>query len=302
MAATFEKTPMHRQSKEGELTYKKSSSMILIEPVKTPYNLACLGKLLSTMFKNRELIWQMAIRDLKGTHKGAFLGYLWLILSPFIQVTTYVIIVSFVFKRRISEEANTFDYALYILSGMIPWQIITKSLQEAPSLIRERMELVKQVIYPIETLPLTHLMVSSFGSFVSFLIYFMLTILTGNIYWSYILLPIPFLMLITLILGVSWLFAIVGVLFKDLREIVSVILSLLIYLSPVIVNESMVGEKIWRYILLNPLSHIVICFRDVFYATFHMWSWIIFIGMSLFAFLIGGFVITRTKLLINEYI
>ena len=75
-----------------------------------------------------------------------------------------------------------------------------------------------------------------------------------------------------------------------------------VYISPVIANENMVGGIIWKLILLNPLAHVVICFRDVYNATFHATSWLIFTGMSVSAFFIGLIVITRAKVLINEYI
>jgi lipopolysaccharide transport system permease protein len=254
------------------------------------------------IIQHRELIWEMTLRDLKGMHQGSLLGYLWLVISPLIQVASYVLVVSFIFKSRLGEGSGPFDYALYVLSGMVPWQIMTRSLQEAPSLIRERMELVKQVIYPIETLPLNALLVGSVGSLVSFAIFFILTALTGGLRWTYLLLPLPFLLLLILLLGTSWLFSIGGVLLKDLREIVSVLLGLLVFLSPVVASEAMVGPSIWRYILLNPLTHVVICFRDVFGATFHLSSWIIFSAMSLISFVAGGWVISRTKVLINEYI
>ncbi|MDH7500057.1 MAG: ABC transporter permease [candidate division NC10 bacterium] len=261
-----------------------------------------LTKTIYPIIQHRELIWEMALRDLKAMNKGAFLGYLWLVISPLVQVAAYVLIVSFVFRSRLGEGSGSFDYALYVLAGIIPWQIMARSVQEAPSLIRERMELVKQVIYPIETLPLTSLIVSSFGSLVSFGLFLVLTLIAGSFHWTFFLLPILFLLLAVFVLGISWIFSIVGVLIKDLREIVTVLLGLLIYLSPVVLSREMVGERIWGYILWNPLSHIIICFRDVFEARFHLWSWAIYAAISLLALLVGDWVITRTKLLINEYI
>lgn len=258
-------------------------------------------KTIRSILGSKELILEMALRDLKGRNKGAFLGYMWLVIGPLIQVVAYVVIVSFVFKIRLHPGAGPFDYALYVLSGMIPWQIITKSLQES-SLIRERIDLAKQVIYPIETLPLTELVISSFGSIVVLSIFVILSLVTGHFRWTYFLFPLPLFLLLMFVLGVSWVFSIVGVIIKDLREVLTIVLGLLVYLSPVVVSESMVGKKIWRYILLNPLTHPIICFRDVFNTTFHIESWVIFLSMALLTFGLGWCVITKTKLLINEYI
>jgi len=257
---------------------------------------------ISSILKNRELIWEMTLRDLRGINKGASLGWLWLFINPIVQVTAYVAIVSFVFKARLASDTGPFGYALYVLSGMIPWQMMTKAIQESPSLIRERMDLVKQVIYPIETLPLSSLMVSSLSSLISLSLFLILSIHNGSTHWTFLLLPIPLFFLSVFVLGVAWLFSVGGVILKDLREMVTIIFALAIYFSPVLLSPSMVGDRIWQFILWNPLSHTIICFRDVFHSEFHWVSWFIFVVMSLLAFLMGGWVITRTKLLINEYI
>jgi len=259
-------------------------------------------KTISSIFENRELIWEMAIRDLKGTSKGAILGFLWVGISPLIQVAAYVTIVSFIFKAKLDSSAGPFDYALYVLSGMIPWQIMTRSISEAPMLIRSNTEIVKQVIYPIETLPMTSLLVSSFGGLVNFIVFLVLFLIIGNVRWTLIFLPLPIFFLLLFILGISWIFSVTGVILKDLREIVTVILMLMVYFSPVILNDSMVGGSIWQIIMLNPLSHIIISFRDVFWGSFHFWSWMIFLVMSISSFLLGHLVITKAKRIINEYI
>ena len=89
---------------------------------------------------------------------------------------------------------------------------------------------------------------------------------------------------------------------KDLREIVSLLLGLMVFVSPVIASESIVGPTVWQLIQWNPLTHVVVCFRDVFSASFHPLSWGIFVTMSALCFLFGSWVIRRTKVLINEYI
>ncbi len=257
---------------------------------------------LQMFLTNRELIWEMAIRDLKMINKGAFLGYIWIFLGPLIQTAAYVVIVSFVFRTRLGAESGPLDYSLYVLGGMVPWQIITKSLAEAPTQIRDRMELVKQVIYPIETLPLTSLIVSSFGSLMTMAIFLVLSLVNGTATLGFLLLPLPVFLLVAMVLGISWVFSVVGVFFKDLREMVVILIGLLVYLSPVIASPEIVGERMWRFILLNPLSHIIICFRDVYYLQFHPLSWAVFALMAAACFFLGNWVINRTKILINQYI
>lgn len=258
-------------------------------------------QILTSAFVHRKLVWAMAWRELKGLNRGALLGSAWLVLSPLVQVLAYVVIVSFVFGKR-DTAGGPFDYAIYVLSGMIPWQIMLRSLGLAPSLIRDRIQLVKEVIYPIETLPFTTILVSSFGSLVSLVVFLGLAIYAGKLAWTVVLLPLPALLLLAFVTGVSWVFAVLGVLVKDLREIVTIGLSLLIYVSPVVASEELVGPQVWRWIQFNPLAHVVICFRDVFQASFHPLSWGVFAGLALLSFLLGGWVMARAKRHIAEYI
>jgi lipopolysaccharide transport system permease protein len=264
--------------------------------------IAVFRDLLLSPIRNRELVVEMAKRELRGAGRGAVLGSLWLVLSPLIQTLAYVVIVSFVFAVRGAESGQRFDYALYVLTGMVAWHVMTRSIQEATSLIRERMDLVKQVIYPIETLPLTTILVCSAGSLVALALYVMLGAYAGTLQPSLVLLPLPALMLLLFLLGVCWIFSIAGALLKDLREITTILLSLLVYVSPVVLKEEMVSERLWSVVMLNPLAHVVTCFRDVFYGEMHPTSWLAFAVMAVLAFGAGAWVITRTKTMINEYI
>ena len=187
-----------------------------------------LNRTLLSFITHWELVREMAIRDLRGTSKGAILGCFWAVLQPLIRTAAYVVIVSFVLGSRLSGEGGRFNYVVYVLSGMVPWEILSRALQQAPMLIRTRMDLVKQVIYPIETLPMSSLLTGCVGSFVSFVIFLGLSIWSGSIQWTFLLLPVPVVLLLMLVLGVSWAFMIVGVLVKDLQEIVSVLLGLLV--------------------------------------------------------------------------
>jgi lipopolysaccharide transport system permease protein len=255
-----------------------------------------------TIVRNRELIWEVALRDLKGGSKGAVLGVLWIVINPFIQVVAYVTIVSLLFRIRLDGSMGTFDYASYVLAGMIPWQILAKSITDAPMLIRSNTDIVKQIIYPIETLPLTNLLMSCFGGCIQLLVLFTILLFTNRVAWTLILFPVALFFLLLFLLGISWILSIAGVVFKDLRDIVGVLMTLLIYFSPVILQESMTGSSLWRYVMVNPLSHIIISFRDIFLGSFHLWSWIIFLGYSIGVFLLGNFAMRKAKQIINEYI
>lgn len=244
----------------------------------------------------------MAAREMKGSTKGSVFGLGWIVTRPFIQVAVYVVIVTYVFGARLGPTAGPFDYALFVLSGLFGWQILQRGLEDSTALIRDRMEILKQVVYPIETLPVTTFLASAIGPAIVLLVYLVLAAISGKLTWSILLLPVPVAMLLLLVLGLSWIFMVAGVILKDLREIISVLLGLTIYLSPVLMSQKMVAPRVWELILFNPLSHVIISFRDVFDGTFHPVSWGIFAFGVVASLWIGSVVITRARMTINEYI
>jgi lipopolysaccharide transport system permease protein len=254
------------------------------------------------LIANRELVREMAIRDAKEINKGSILGNAWLVLRPLIQTAAYVVIVSFVFQARLGPDSGPLDYALYVLCGMVPWQLIVQSLVAAPSLVRIHAQLVKQTVYPVETLPMRTLVASSFSSLVSLCVFLVLAAATGELRWTVILAPIPLTLLVLFLVGSSWALMVAGVYLQDFREVIGATMNLLILLSPVVVSPQMVSPQVWTCILSNPLSHIIICFRDVCSAEFHLMSWSINLAMTSAALLLGAAVLSRARVRMNDYL
>jgi len=251
---------------------------------------------------NWMLAREMAKRELMVSNKGALLGIAWLLIRPFIQVAALVVVVTFVFGVRFEHAGGRFGYAVYVLAGMVPWQILSKALEEAPSLVRDRVEVLKQVVYPLEILPVTSLLSAMIGPSIAFVVYLLLAAINGSLHWTLLLLPIPLALLVFFILGSAWALMMVGVLLKDLREIISVMLGLLVYMSPVVMSEQMAGPAIWSLLQFNPFFHVIAAFRDVFDATLHPISWVIFVSMTVAALALGILVLDRARALLNELI
>ena len=254
------------------------------------------------LVRNRELIREMAIRDAIGVNKGTVLGNAWLLLRPLIQTTAYVFIVTYVFRSRLHANAGPFDYCLYVLAGMVPWQLMVQTLVTAPALVRQHAALVKQVVYPVETLPLRSVVVGCFSSLVSLIVYLVIAAATNRLEWSLLLLPIPLLLLVLFLVGTCWILMVAGVFVQDFREVIGASMNLLIFLTPVIASREMVGPRVWNYILFNPLTHVILCFRDVYTGQFHMHSWLCFGGMTALVVLVGASLVHRSRLRMNDFL
>ncbi len=274
--------------------------MIVIEPrrgVVSPFRIA--GELLVSLWWHRALVLAMTMREMRGLTEGAALGVGWLILRPLVRTTLYAcVVVLFIGVGR----GGWGDYLVYVLSGMVAWQLITLAIEDAPQQILSRQELLRQTIYPIETLPASSLITATLGAMVTLLVFLIVAAIAGALRWHLVLLPIPLLLIGIAALGLSWILSVAAVLFKDLREIITLLTSVLIFVSPVLLRPEMVGERVWQIIMLNPLSHVVFAFRDVVYGDFHWVSWLVLgIGAAVF-FLVGATVIHTVRVKIREYV
>jgi lipopolysaccharide transport system permease protein len=252
------------------------------------------------ILRNRRFIYEIIRRELTLKNKGTVLGIAWLALVPFIQAVTYIAFISILLDR--GTGGGQISYAVYVMSGLITWTTISRVLSESPSLLIERSALIKQVIYPIETLPFTTISTALLAMGLTFLVLLAAVLFQGAVAWTFLLLPLLIALLVLFLLGSAWFLMVVGAVLKDMRDIVSVSMALLLFLSPVMLTEQLVGEKIWFYLMFNPFSHAVIAFRDVMLGTFHVWSWIVLAGLATAAILIGGWAVVRAKIMINEYI
>lgn len=256
-----------------------------------------------SMYQHRQLILVMLMRELKGTHQGMVLGRAWIVIRPLFRLAVYILIAGILTGGRVAGGLSGLDYALYVLSGMIPWTILVLAMEDAPSQIVSRQEVLKQIIYPLETIPLSSIGVSAAGALLMLAGYVVIAAIAGVLPWSALLLPVPLLVLVIGLIGCSWILSVAGVVLKDIKEVIGLSMGVLVYLSPVFLTEAGTNEQLWQIIQMNPLSHVVICFRDVLTGdAVHPWSWVIFLGSALMSAFAGALVINRAKLAIREYI
>jgi lipopolysaccharide transport system permease protein len=252
------------------------------------------------LLKNRRFVYEITRREIAVKNKGMVLGTAWLAIVPLIQSATYVLFVSVILSRNVGH--TQFGYAVYVLSGLVPWVTMTRVLVESPTLLIERASLIKQVNYPLETIPFSVIMGALLAMGLTFIVLIGIAAFAGSLSWTVVLLPIVLLLLIACLFGAAWFLMVIGAVLKDIRDVVGLVMGLLIFLSPVMITEQLVGPKIWTLLLYNPFAHVVITFRDVMFGTFHPLSWAVLAGLAAFFILVGGWLLSRAKVMINEYI
>jgi lipopolysaccharide transport system permease protein len=251
------------------------------------------------LWRHRDLIRAMAQRDIAMPYSGQVLGSVWALGHPLFLVALLAIVFNFLFGGRFGGTFELpLDYTVYVLAGLVPWQTFAFVLSTAGTDIVANDNLVKQVVFPTEVLPIKGVINSlttlAVGSL--FLVAYVL-IKTGGLPWTYVLLPMVGLLQVTWMAGTALLLAAVGVYFRDVKDLMRLFVTAGIYLLPVIYLPRSLPGLLKPFIYLNPFSYMIWCYQDAFYfgRLEHAWAWPIYAALSVGGFYAGFFGFQRLK-------
>jgi len=188
------------------------------------------------------------------------MGLAWSFFHPLFMLSVYTFVFSVVFKAKwgVEDDGGQATFAVILFVGMIVHGLLAEVLNRTPSLIIQNTNYVKRVIFPLEILPLTSLISALFHAFISVAVLMpAILILQGQLHWTILLLPVVFLPLIVLALGLAWIMAAIGVYIRDLDQAMGVFTTILLFVSPVFFPLSAIPAEFQAYVLLNPLTFII---------------------------------------------
>jgi len=215
--------------------------------------------------KNTALVLSMARRDIIGRYKGSVLGLFWSLFNPLFMLAVYTFAFGFIFKAKWPGLAdNPYSFALTLFPALLVFNFITECATRAPGLIVGNPSYVKKVVFPLEILPLVVAVSSLFHFFVGFIVWCLISLgVTGSLHLSLVLIPFILLPLVIFSLGLSWILASLGVYLRDIQQVIGVLMSALIFLSPVFYSIETVPEQFRSILLANPITHFVNMTRSI---------------------------------------
>lgn len=249
------------------------------------------------IFQNQKLLLELIKNEFKKRYVGNFLGILW----AFIQPTITILIFWFVFEVGFkSQPVANVPFILWLLAGMIPWFYFSEAWQNGTYSILANDYLVKKVVFRVSLLPLVPVFAALFIHVFFIFVMFGMYIFYGyypTIYWLQI---VYYLFAMTvLVLGLSWLTSSIIVFFKDMGQIVAMLLQFGFWLTPIFWDIKMIPEKYHWIIMLNPMFYIVEGYRNSL--IYHKWFWedwqmtLYYWIVTLFIFFIGTYVFRKLR-------
>lgn len=234
---------------------------------RTAGSVSVTRELLDLLTRHRELTLEMARREIADRYARQLLGPTWAIVHPVLLIAIYVFLFAVVFRMRLGGTADMpRDYTSYLLAGLIPWLGIQDALIKSTTALSANANLVKQVVFPIEVLPIKTVLASmlTVGISLSVLVIYGLVKYHG-IPWTYVLLPALLVLQLVLSSGLSYLLSAVGAYVRDTKDVVQVALVVTQYLLPIFYLPTLVPPQFRPILYLNPFSYLVWCYQDALY-------------------------------------
>ena len=241
------------------------------------------------IYRYREMLINMVRRELRGKYKGSILGFLWTFINPLLQLVVYTIVFSNIMRMGVS------NYEIFLFVALIPWMFFSTSVLSGAGSIIYNQSLVTKIYFPREILPLS-VVTSNFIN----MIYCSVIVLAVVLFYHmnlnlevWFMLPVIAFIEYILVIGIVLIVSALTVYFRDLEHILGIIIMAWQFLTPVMYPEAFVPSQYQAILYLNPMTPIIISFRDVLYygkmpvvenlVYAFLWSLIIFIcGFLLF--------------------
>lgn len=219
----------------------------------------------ASIWQHRNLLKQFTLRNVEMRHKGSRLGLIWSFLNPLLMLGLYVFVFGYIQRGQFGVLPNEtpLDFALGIFVGLTVFHLFSEVLGTAPTVIMSNPNFVKKVVFPLEVLPAASVgasLIHMLGSLTLALIGIAIVGpgLTANIFWV----PVILFPLVLLLLGVAWFFAAVGVFFRDIGQIVTLLTLGLMFASAVFYSASSLPPNAWSILRFNPMLLAIELMRD----------------------------------------
>lgn len=209
--------------------------------------------------KNSYLLQQLIKRDFKEKYKGSVLGILWSVIVPLFMMVVYTFVFSEIFHPAWGEgQGSKYEYALVIFCGLSAFNMFSEVITRSVGAITGNVNYVKKVIFPLELLPLTVTVTAFTNCLISYgILLFANLILNHTFYLTSLQLVLQFIPLFAVCLGVAYVLAALAVYFRDIVNAVSVMVMILMYVSPIFYSLESAPKQLQILAIINPLSLVI---------------------------------------------
>ena len=251
------------------------------------------------LFSYRELLSSLTKKELKVKYRGSVLGFFWSLLNPILTMLVYSFVFSIVLRGGVKE------FAIFLICALLPFNFLQNSVNQGSSSIISNSNLVNKIYFPREILPLSVVFSNLINFFLELIALFIVLAFMGYKFYLFLyILPVLIFIQIFLVIGMTLLVSALNVFFRDLQHLITIVMMVWFFGTPIIYPLSMVPERFQPFIkFINPMTIYAAYYRNIFYYTKYpegagfpsVLETVAALGITLLIFFIGYFVFKKLE-------
>lgn len=260
---------------------------VLISPAR---NWAALSGAVALALKHRHLLAALTARELKDANVRSVMGSFWAVGAPLLTMLVYVFAFSLIFRVRMGGDGDPGAYVGYVLVGLAVWISLQESASRAAGAVLYNANLVKQIVFPVEVLPLKTALAAQLTTLVTLAVAAAACGAAGTLtLWSAPLALAALIVLLALCVGLSFFLASLAVFMPDVRNLVGLFFSIGLFLHPILYPPDAPPAAVAWAFEFSPFSHVLWIFRDALFwgELTRPHSWAVAAAFALVVYVLG---------------
>ncbi len=247
----------------------------------------------------KELVTAWTVRTIRGRYQQSILGWLWAVIQPLASV----LILTIIFTYFIPLDTGDIPYPVFSYVAVVPWTLFSTSLQDMTNSIVQNMNLVNKIYFPREILPISAMFARLLDLLIAYILLLAMVLVFQLPFYplGWIFLPVILFLQIILMTGLGLITSALNVFSRDIQPLLTLILQIWFYATPIIYPVSMVPENIRPIYFLNPMAGIIEAYRDVLISGNYPDKYLLISALiSIVVFLIGYYFFKRVEFIFSD--
>ena len=229
----------------------------------------------------RELTLNLTLRELKGKYKRSVLGWTWSLLNPLATIAIFSIVFRYFLKipPPLGDPSGLKNFALFLVAALLPWNYLNNGLMGSMGALVGNANLVKKVYFPREALVVSNVASWAYSLLIEFAVAVVIYLVFGNMVLPWLPAVLVLILIQSIfVLGLGLLLSVLNVYFRDVQHLITILLLVWFYATPIVYPISYVVEadskqpELWGHVIpvlflykLNPMVRLVEAYRDLLY-------------------------------------
>lgn len=265
-------------------------------------NISILYNPFLAIFNFRRILVASVTQELRQKYKGSAFGLLWALIYPLCLFCIYTTLYLFVFRIKPTDMGQS-QYIIYIMSGLIPFLSFSEALSAGTASLYARKQLLLNTVFPSEYIPLQTVLSSHINLFVgAFLLIIASLMFFKSLPITIIFLPLVMMLQVMFVTGLVWYLSLMNLVLKDIQQSLSLVVMMLMILSPIAYTPSMVPRAFKFIIWINPFSYFVRAYQEIYiYAKLGV-GFYVATALALIMFYSGYYFFCKVKRVFHDYV